>query len=420
MVVSVNRLSNGVPVIIDRETHSQCAAMGIHFSVGARNETKANNGAAHFLEHMAFKGTKTRNTQQIIAQMEDIGADPNAFTSHEATMYYMSGLGSDAPVFARLLGDIVANSILPQDEMEIERGAIIQEIGMYKDNPQAVLFSNAQMTAFKGQPLGAAILGPVENIQNFKRGVLKSFMDRHYHAGNMLVAVAGNVDEKAVIDVLEKTIGHVGDRGRSVAAPARYVGGSVHEDRATQQLQLVLQFQSAAVTDPDYMAARILSAVLAGGMSSRLFREIREKRGLVYTIGASPTAYKDAGTFSIYAGTGEKQAATLIPVLCDELNKIRTDGPTAGELQRVIASAKVSLARAEGSMDGRMRALPGAFLNFGKIDTAAERMKQIEAVTADDIKRVANRIFGSTLTLSTVGPVSHMEPYGKIQQRLKL
>ncbi|MBU0859451.1 MAG: insulinase family protein, partial [Alphaproteobacteria bacterium] len=271
-----------------------------------------------------------------------------------------------------------------------------------------------------GQPLGASILGPVTNIQTFKRSVLKSFMDKHYHAGNMVIAVAGNVDVAAVLREFEAGVGHMKNKGRSTFVPANFVGGNSHETRPTQQLQLMAQFKAAAVNDKDVWDTKMLGSVLAGGMSSRLFREIREKRGLVYGIGAGHTGYADTGTFSIYAGTGQKEAEILMPVLCDELNKIRTDGPTEQELKRVIASAKVSMARAAGSMDGRMRSIPSQYLTFGKVSTTEERLAEIEKVTPESVKAAANKVFGGTLNFATVGPVSKIESYDKIQARLKL
>lgn len=420
MAATIHHLSNGVPVIIDHEANTQCAAMGINFSVGARHETKRNNGAAHFLEHMAYKGTKTQNAHQIIAAMDDLGASPNAYTSYESTMYYLSGLGQDAPHFAKMLSDIVTKSILPAREMEIERGAIIQEIGMYGDDPESVVYANATRTAYPGQALGASILGPVENIRNFKRGVLKNFMDRHYHAGNMRVVMAGNVDTTRILDVLERELGSVARKPASTGVPARFVGGHSHEERPTQQLQLVAQFKAAAAHENDALDSRILGSILGGGMSSRLFSEIREKRGLVYNISAGYSGMSDVGEFTIHAGTGEQEAATLVPVLCDELNKIRVDGPSERELQRVVAATKVALARAAGSMDSRMNALAGQHRSFGRIRTTEERLKDFERVTPQSIKDIANRIFSGTLNFATVGPASKVEPYEKIQQRLKI
>lgn len=420
MVVSIYQLSNGIPVIIDQENNTECVAIGINVAVGARHETTRNNGTAHFLEHMAFKGTKTQTASQIIAAMEDRGADPNAMTSHENTTYYISGLGVDAPDFARMLSDVVTKSILPAKEMEIERGAIIQEIGMYDDDPSSVVFDKATMTAFPGQPLGASILGPVRNIQTFKRDVLKRFMDKHYHAGNMTVSVAGNVDTVHVLQVLEKELGGLVKKPASLYVPAKFVGGESREARATQQLHLVAEFKAASTKDADLWDTKMLAAVLGGGMSSRLFTEIREKRGLVYGIQAGHTPYGDVGRFSIYAGTGEQEAATLVPVLCDELNKVRTQGVLEQELARVKANTKVALARSAGSMDSRMQSALSNFRNFGRVPTTAERLADIEKITPQSVRDVANRVFSGTLNLATVGPASKVEPYEKIQQRLTL
>ena len=420
MAVSVHYLSNGIPVLIDRVTTTECATAGIYFGVGSRYELPEENGAAHNLEHMAFKGTKTRTARQIIEQMENLGADTNAYTGQEGTMYYMAGLASDTLTFAKLLSDIAANSTLPKKEMEIERGAIIQEIGMYQDQPGSVLRDHAQMTAFPGQPLGATILGPVSNIQNFKRSTLQGFRDKHYHAGNMVISVAGNVDPAQVVAAFEKGVGHMPKMPRSTFEPAVYVGGHTHIERPMNQVQLRVQFKAAAEKDADVMATKVLASVLGGGMSSRLFTEIREKRGLVYGIGAGHNSYEDVGLFTIGAGTGPDQVATLIPILCDELNKVRTGGITKTELKRAKAGVKVGLAQAADSLESRMHGMPRQFLLTGRVRTPEELMKEVDAVTVDSVKDAANKIFAGTPNIATIGMGKNIEAYDKIVARLKL
>lgn len=421
MAVSVHHLSNGIPVLIDRVTTTQCATVGVYFGVGSRYETPEENGAAHNMEHMAFKGTKTRSASQIITQMENLGAHPNAYTGHEGTMYYMSGLASDMPSFARLLSDIAANSTLPQKEMDTERGAIIEEIGMYDDQPDSLISDRAMMTAFPGQALGATILGPEENIRTFTRDTLKNFRDKHYHAGNMVVSVAGNVDPAQVVAAFEKGLGHMPKKARSTYAPAAYVGGDVHIERPDlNQIQLCMHFKAASVRDQDRAATHVLAAVLGGGMSSRLFSEIREKRGLVYGIYAHHEMFDDTGLFTIGAGTSPGKIGTLLPILCDELNKVRLNGITKAELKRVKASVKVSMAQAADSLSSRMHGMPRDFLIHGRVRAAEESMKAVDAVTVADVKAAANRIFAGKPTIATIGAGQNREPYEKIVERLKL
>lgn len=420
MAVSIHHLSNGVPVLVDQLPHMERADVGIYFGVGGRYETAKSNGAAHFLEHMAFKGTKNRDVRQLIEDMEDLGAHPNAYTGSEGTMYYMAGLGGDSVRFAQLLSDIAAYSTLPKSEMEIERGAIIQEIGMYADRPSSVVRENAMMTAFPGQPLGATILGPVKNIETFKRAVLNQFRKQHYHAGNMVISAAGNVDPAAILKAFEKGVGHMPAGKRSTFQPGLYVGGAHHEERATRQLQLAMMFKAAASTDADVTATQILGSVLGGGISSRLFTEIREKRGLVYGIGAGHGGFQDTGIFSIMAGTGEAEVAQLMPVLCDELKKICENDVTDKELARAKASFKVGMAMGDGDSESRMHAMPKGYLLRGRIRPMAEILQDIDSVTKQSVRDAANKIFSGVPTVATVGPGKNVMAFDKVQARLKL
>lgn len=420
MTAKLHTLSNGVRVVIDQMPHTKSAAVGMYFTVGSRHEKPEENGAAHFLEHMAFKGTKTRTVDRLLEEMEDLGAKPNAFTGKEQTCYYMTGLGRDAVTFARLLGDIVCNATLPAEEMEIERGAIIQEIGMYDDSPDSVASELAEQTAYPAQPYGAPILGPKENIKSFSRDVLKNFRDRHYHAGNLIVSVAGNVDEAALLAELEATVGKLASGPASTFQPAVYKGGDVREKRDTEQLHLTIVFNGCAMGDKREAAAELLAEVLTGGMSSRLFREIREKRGLVYGISAHNSSAQGAGDFTISAGTGKDEVKKLIPVLCDELNKVRTGGITQAELDRARASVLVSLARSEDSSMSRMIMAADDIHFRGRLVENTEKETELNRITIADIQAVARGIFSSTPTVVALGPCEKVEPYRKIKQRLTL
>ncbi len=420
MAVKQYTLSNGARVVIDEIPHVQSATVGFYFTVGARHEGKKNNGAAHFLEHMAFKGTATRDARRLATEVADMGADSNAFTGKDSTCYYIKGLAEDAGKFIDILGDIVMNSTLPPDELERERGAIIEEIGGYKDDPDSVAFENLEKTAYPGQPYGASILGPADNIRNMTREQLQAFMRKHYHAGNLIVSVAGKVDAKEILAKLEETIGAMPSRPKSAFRKAVYSGGAAHDERPLEQLRAVFTFKSYPLSDPRYWSAQILADILGGGMSSRLFHEIREKRGLVYGVSAFQRASTDAGTFNIYAGTGPEKIATLIPVLCDELKKIKENGVTPEELARSQKQMQTRLATQGESVMNRMLSPARSLQQNGRIVTEEEVLKAIKAVTADSVKAAANEIFAGKMTMSTVGPGKNVEAYEKVSARLKI
>jgi predicted Zn-dependent peptidase len=252
------------------------------------------------------------------------------------------------------------------------------------------------------------------------RSALKAFKDKHYHAGNLIVSVAGNVDPEKILKDIEKATAPLPAGPKSTFKKAVYKGGVHHVERNTAQLNLVMTFNGVARNDARTPAAQMLGVILGGGMSSRLFQEIRGKRGLVYSIGAGNSAALDTGTFSIYAGTGPEQIKTLLPVLCDELKKVCQNGVTEQELERAKSQVKVSAARQDESMQSRMLRPAQALQYNGRLMTLEESVEKLDAVTVEDVKKVANEIFSSKPTLSTVGPGANIESYKKICSRLKL
>jgi predicted Zn-dependent peptidase len=418
MAARLHTLSNGIQVAIDADDRTQIAGVGMYFKVGSRFEKPAENGIAHFLEHMAFKGTPTRTARGMAEEIAAMGANQNAFTGREATCYFISGLGKDTDKFIDILSDIVMNPTLPADELEIERGAILQEIKQYQDDPDSMLMEQAHHIAYPGQPYGSTILGPAKNIETLTRAQLDTFRRKHYHAGNLIVSVAGNVDEKEVLKKLEATVGKLPVSPRSAFKKAAYAGGFRHDPQQTAQFRLMLQFPAYKETDPRVPAAQIFSAILGGGMSSRLFHEIREKRGLVYTIQSFTSSSADTGTFGIYAATDEKGVKQLLPVLFDELDKIRTHGVTEQELAAVRAGAAVNVARkAEETMKRMLRNASSLHI-YGRLVDPAAAVADVEKVTAQQIKDVANDIFSGKMTLVTRGPGREVEPFAKTATRL--
>lgn len=418
MSVEIHTLSNGATVLIDPIPHSEHAALGYYFRVGSRYETKKENGLAHFLEHMAFKGTPSRNTRQLAVEMDDLGANANAFTSKEGTCYYLSGAAEDIFTFNTIVSDMAMNMSLPADELERERGAILEEIKMYADRPMSVMDWKGDETAFPGQAYGRPILGPSINIQNFDRETFENFRQKHYHAGNLVVTVAGNVDPAKILQDLEKTAGQMQPGKRSTFRKAKYKGGSVETQRPDQQINLMMSFIASAAGAAENSAEAVMTKVLSGGMSSRLFTEVREKRGLVYSVQAGIGRTYDLGEAFVYAGTSPDKVKELIPVVCDELNKIRQEQISDEELARAKKKLIVSNL-ASPSADRRMPMNAQEFNLKGSISTTEELRVCVEAVTKDDVQAAAQRVFSGKPTLASVGPEGFPD-YDDVVRRLDI
>jgi predicted Zn-dependent peptidase len=418
MTATLHTLSNGIQVVIDANPQTRMSAVGMYFKVGSRFEDPKENAIAHILEHMAFKGTQRRNARELAEEIAAMGARQNAFTGREQTCYFINGLAKDTDKFIDILSDMVMNPLLPADEWEIERGAILQEINQYQDDPDSVLIELAHSIAYPNQPYGATIIGPSKNVATLTRDQIDRFRRKHYHAGNLIVSVSGNVDTQKVLKQLEDTVGKMPVSARSAFKKAVYAGGFKHEQVATAQYRISVQFPAYNETDPRHDAASIFSAILGGGMSSRLFHEIREKRGLVYGIQSYTDSAADTGTFGIYAATDAKGIRQLLPVLFDELDKVRKHGVTQKELDAVKAGVVVNLEAKNESTMQRMLQQAGSLHATGKLFDAAAALKRIENVTLQSIKDVANDIFSGKMTIVTRGPGPEVEPYKVTAARL--
>lgn len=419
MSVEQHTLSNGATVLIDHMPEVKSAALGYFFRVGSRYETEQENGLAHFLEHMAFKGTPKHNVYELAVAMDDLGAMSNAFTSKEGTCYYMAGAAEDVFSFNDLVGDISINMSLPAAELERERGAILEEIKMYADMPRSVLNDATDAKAFPNQPYGRTILGPSINIENFDRDTFEKFRNKHYHAGNLIVSVAGNVDPAKILKDIERVTANMKTGPRSTFDKATFSGGDVHVKRPDNQINLMLGFQASALGEPTNAAESVMLSVLGGGMSSRLFTEVREKRGLVYGVSAGVSRSTDIGEAYIAAGTSPAKVKELMPVVCDELNKIRENEVSDAELarakKRVINSIKTSDKTSQGAMTGNA----STFNLKGRIDTPESIVAKFEAVTKADVQAAAQKVFSGKPILSSVGP-SDFPNYDDVVQRLDI
>ncbi len=417
MSARVTVLDNGLRVATQAMESVESASLGVWVGAGTRDEEPEINGAAHLLEHMAFKGTERRSALAIAEEIEAVGGHLNAYTSRENTAYYARVLKDDAPLALDIIADILQHSVLDPEELSRERTVVLQEIGQAADTPDDIIFDHFQATAFPDQALGRPVLGTAEIVGGMQRQRLADFMATHYGGGRLVVAAAGNVDHDALVEQAAWAFDSLPDTAPMNAEPARYSGGEFREGRDLEQLHLVFGFAGVGHQDPDMYAESVLSNLLGGGMSSRLFQEIREKRGLVYAIYSFTAFYRDSGLFGIYAGTGDTMAEELVPVLCDELRKATAE-ITEEEVARARTQLKAGLLMGLESTSNRSEQLGQQLLMFGRALPTSEIVEKVDAVDVAAVRRVACRLLDQPLTLAAMGPVGHLEPYGRIMERL--
>ena len=415
--IRLTRLPNGLTVVTERMDRVETVSLGAYVAAGTRNELASENGASHFLEHMAFKGTEKRNAAQIAEEIENVGGQINAYTAREQTAYYVKVLKEDMALGTDIIGDILTHSTFDPDEMERERGVILQEIGQANDTPDDIIFDHFQDIAFANQPMGRPVLGTESLIRGMRRDTLMSYMRRHYTASNIVVAAAGNLEHERFLDLVQQHFADLPNLAAPAAQPGIYTGGEFREDRDLDQVHICLGFPTVGYKDPSYYPSMLLATVLGGGMSSRLFQEVREKRGLVYSIYAFASPYQDGGLFGIYAGTGESEAAELIPVTLEELGKVQHQ-VTLAELNRARAQVKASLLMSLESPGSRCEQIARQIQVFGRIMPTEETVAKINAVTVDDIQHAASVIFRAAPTLATMGPAGQVPDITCISEAL--
>ena len=415
--IQVTRLPSGLLVATETMERVETVSFGAYVATGTRSETAAENGASHFLEHMAFKGTTRRSAADIAEEVENVGGQINAYTAREQTAYYVKLLKEDLALGADIIGDILTHSTFAPDELERERGVILQEIGQANDTPDDIIFDRFQEIAYPDQPMGRPVLGTEGGIAGMGRDVLTGYMQRHYAAGNIVVAAAGALTHEAVVDLARQHFADLPAAMPGAALPGAYRGGEFREARDLDQVHIVLGFPSVAYDDPDYYPVLLLSTLLGGGMSSRLFQEIREKRGLVYSIYSFSAPFMDGGLFGIYAGTGEAEAEELVPVTLEELRQVQK-GVSEAELHRARAQVKASLLMSLESTGSRCEQIARQIQVFGRIVPTAETVAKLNAVTVEDVRRAAMRVFRAAPTLAAMGPADKVPHLPAIAEKL--
>jgi len=415
---NITTLDNGLRIISDHMANVETASAGIWIEAGGRFEAPSVTGVSHMLEHMTFKGTHKRSAQAIAEEIEDVGGHINAYTSRENTAYYAKVLKNDLGLAVDMVADLVQNATLDDDELERERGVILQEINQAQDTPDDVVFDLFQDACFPDQALGRPVLGTLDGIGRMPRGDILKYMNDHYRTPNMVLSAAGNFEHEQLIDLANQHFAQGPAKSTGdTQGPARYVGGDIRETRDTEQVQFLMGFEGFSYLDDDFYAASVMSMLFGGGMSSRLFQEIREKRGLVYSVYSFITAYADTGVFAIYAGTGENDVKELIPVMCDEIGKL-SQRVSPQELDRAKAQLKASILMSLESTSSRAEQMARQLMIFGRPIPTEEAVQRIEAVDAAAIQAVSARIFQGLPTVAALGPISQVEAFDKITARL--
>ncbi len=415
--IRVTTLPNGLRVATDLMPGLESATVGVWTSCGARNETEAENGVAHLLEHMLFKGTERRTAQAIAEEIEAVGGQMNAYTARENTAYYARVLKDDVALAVDIVADLLRNSTFDETELARERSVVLQEIGQANDTPDDIIFDHFQAAAFPGQPMGRPVLGTPETVSGMPRSALTGYMDAHYAPSELILTAAGAVDHDRLVDQAFALFETMPAAQPPLSPKVDYRGGDFRDDQDLEQLHFVLGFQGAAIGDGDYYAQSMLSTVLGGGMSSRLFQEVREKRGLVYSIYSFASAYCDGGVFGIYAGTGPAEIEELVPVVCGELESVIHKLEEV-ELARARAQIKAGLLMSMESTMSRAEQLGQHLLVFGRPIGAKEIIARIDAVSADDVRRAAAKLFSTKPTVAALGPIARLESFDRIAGRL--
>jgi predicted Zn-dependent peptidase len=416
--IDITTLDNGLRIATATMSNVQTASVGVWVDVGARHETPEINGVAHMLEHMAFKGTDRHSARAIAEAIENVGGQLNAYTSREQTAYYARVLADDVPLAVDLLADILQHSQFDEGELARERHVVVQEIGQVQDTPDDLVFDQFQETAFPGQALGRSILGPTEVVAAMPRTTLVDYMARFYGPRRMVLAGAGKIEHARLVDLGAQLFRELPAAGDDQGEPAEYQGGEHREERDLEQAHLLLGLPAFSYADEDFYALQVLSAMLGGGMSSRLFQEVRENRGLAYSIFSFASCYRDTGFLGIYAGTGEQDVADLVPVMCDEYMKL-IDAPTEAELVRARAQLKASLMMALESCYAQSEELARQLLIFNRRIAPEEIIAKIDAVDQVAIRRVGRRLRdGAGPTLAALGPLSQLPSLDTIRRHL--
>lgn len=414
MSVQITPLDNGLTVISHHMAHVETVALGVWAGAGARDETPAENGLAHLLEHMAFKGTPTRSAFEIAAGIEAAGGDMNASTSMEKTAYYARVLRDDWRLALDVMSDIVIRPLFQPDDLVLEQGVILQEIAAAQDTPDDLVFDMAQSTAWPGHPLGRDILGTPATVKSFFADNLRRYRERHYTAGRMVVAAAGKMEHAELVEAAAGCLGGLLAGEPPERTTPDFVGGTAMARRPLDQVHQVLAFPVMGYHHEDIYATHLMASILGGGMSSRLFQEVRERRGLCYSTFAYVSAFADTGMLQVYAATAPDSAAEFVAVAADILQSLSAS-VSASELDRAKAQLKASLVMSLESPSARADQIARQYLTYGRVPDIAETLAKVDAVSEADISRLATSTFSAArISHAAVGATAKLAKAGDI------
>jgi predicted Zn-dependent peptidase len=417
LTVQTATLPNGFRIVTEHMPGLESAAIGIWVTAGGRHERPEQNGIAHFLEHMAFKGTETRSALQIAEAIEDVGGYINAYTSREVTAYYARVLRNDVGLALDVVADILRNPVFDPKEIEVERHVILQEIGQAADTPDDIIFDWLQEKAYPDQPIGRTILGETSRVSGFTKDDLATFVSEHYGPDQMILAAAGAVDHDAIVAQAEALFGDMPARPALIADAATFRGGESRKVKNLEQAHLALAFDSPGYRDPNFYAAQVYSVALGGGMSSRLFQEIREKRGLCYTIFAQTGAYSDTGMTTIYAGTSGEEIKDLTNLTIDEMKRAAEDMSPA-EVARARAQMKAGLLMGLESPSSRTERLARMIQIWGEVPSLEDTVSRIDSVTTGDVRAFGEQLVrDARVAMALYGPVATAPDLDALLQR---
>lgn len=403
MSADITRLANGLTIITENAPHLETSALGVWVDAGARHERDDEHGLSHLLEHMAFKGTATRSTQDIAEEIEAVGGELNAATGLETTAYFARVLKGDEGVALEIISDILQNSSFAEQELEKEREVILQEIAGTFDSPDDLVFDLVHEAAFPDQPAGRTILGTPASVRSISRNKLKDFLASRYHPGGMVLAAAGAIRHEDAVRHAEALFGGLSNGGPGAEVPATYQGGVRYSGRKFEQTHVVVGFEAPSYREREFFAVQVLSGLLGGGMSSRLFQEVRERRSLCYAIYSTAWGLKETGLFAVHAATGANMAGELIDVVSDEIDRLAADGPKLAEVARAKAQLKAGLMMSLESSSARAEQQARQMLLHGRLLTTTEILASVDAVSEEDVMTVARRLRKKPASVAVVG-----------------
>jgi len=418
MSVEVTTLKSGITVVTDTMPHLETASLGVWVASGSRDERRDEHGISHLLEHMAFKGTRRRSARQIAEEIEAVGGDLNAATSAETTAYYARMLKADVPLALDVLADILSDPTFDREELIREQSVIVQEIGAVADTPDDLIFEHLNALAFPDQPIGRSILGTPKTVRSFDGGKLRDYLARHYRAPDIVVAAAGAVDHAAVVADVEQRFAGFDGPASPLAEPARFGGGSHVEKRELEQVHIAMALPGVAVTDDSLYSLQVFTNVLGGGMSSRLFQEARERRGLCYSIYSFHMPYTDTGMFGLYAGTDAADTSELMRVIVGEIAGT-ADTISEPEVARAKAQMKAGLLMALESSGARIEQLARQMITRGRPMPADELVAKVDAVTVDSARAAGRALIArGKMATAVLGLGSGLESAAAIAESL--